>query len=67
MSWQRPYANSETITQYQIIIAQADGNYIELIDECDGAEQTIFDQEYCLIALTTLRASPFDLQFETLV
>jgi hypothetical protein len=49
------------------VILQADGTFGEETTDCDGGSATVLANLECAIPLTTLRASPFDLTYGTLV
>jgi hypothetical protein len=46
--------NGADITKFKIEILTSDGEtYIEDLVDCDGTDETIFANNYCLIPMTT--------------
>ena len=67
IAWTAPVDNHATIDQYQILIADSDGLFVEDTAVCDGAEQTVVDGLHCLVPMTALWAEPFTLAQSTTV
>lgn len=67
IDWTPPYANSEPITAYRIIIQQANGVFSEQIEDCDGSDATNIANTYCDIPMTVLRAAPYSLVQKAIV
>lgn len=62
ITWQVPtYNGGSPILGYRITIKTFDGDYIEDLDNCDGADQTTKANLYCIIPMATLRAEPYNL------
>jgi len=55
------------VTGYQILIQQKDGLFSEQSTYCNGSQSAIVAAKYCHVPVTTLRASPYSLDFRTLV
>lgn len=67
IAWTAPFDNHATIDQYQILIADSDGLFVEDTTVCDGGEQTVVDGLHCLVPMTALWAEPFSLAQSTTV
>jgi hypothetical protein len=67
ITWTEPENSAAPIIAYSIVILQADGAFAEETTDCDGADPTILAALECSIPLTTLRATPFDLTYGTLI
>lgn len=68
ITWVAPYANSETIIDYEIQIRTVVATVFSLETvTCNGAVAPIKTQLYCFIPLTTLRIGPFSLIRKALV
>jgi len=65
ISWVRPFRNHREVLGYQILIAAADGTFLERKALCDGDAQAAV--MYCLVGMHDLRAAPFLLTYDTLV
>jgi len=64
ISWQSPADNFKTITKYRILIqdTNANGNYAENTQYCDGTDPTVISLLRCDVpVLTVLRQPPFSL------
>ena len=61
ISWSAPADNFDTITAYQVLIADSAGNFAERTSVCDGSQQATLDGLRCLVPMTALWASPFSL------
>lgn len=61
VEWQLPSNNGSPIISYKVYIKEIDTeNYtLEAVD-CDGTQATVISNEYCLINISTLLASPFN-------
>lgn len=54
--------NGSPITGYKFFIRESDGvTYTEENVECDGSTESVITLRQCHVALTTLRASPYEL------
>jgi len=62
IAFAEPTSNHVAIDYYQILIEKSDGSFI-VDSHCDGADSTTITNKYCLVPMTTLRATPFDLTF----
>jgi len=66
--WLEPAVNGATIDAYEILIRHKDGiQYIEDTTNCHGTSNTIVAAKQCLIPLTTLRSSSYNLVYNDLV
>jgi len=67
IAWTEPFPNYSPIAGfgYQILIAAADGTFIEDKALCDGVAQAAVG--HCLVAMWDLRGPPFLLTYGTLV
>lgn len=64
IAWDYPTDNSDTVTEYEILIRQSDMTTFSAdLSECDGKSTAIVQKKYCHVPMTVLRASPFSLQF----
>ena len=61
IDWETPDENYSTITAYQILIKDADGNFLDDIVACDGSDTSIRQATECLVPLSTLIGSKFRL------
>jgi hypothetical protein len=59
--WVAPDDNGLPITSYTVMIRQADNQYSEILDYCNGALAEVVAATECTIPLSTLTSSPFDL------
>lgn len=68
IAWTAPSSNNVAIDAYKIEIISSNGvTYFEDLIHCDGTDSTIITNLYCLIPMTTLRASPYSLILSTVV
>jgi hypothetical protein len=68
ISWSTPVlTGSDTISGYRVYIADSLGNYILESTYCNGLTSPVFTQKYCDVPMTVLRASPFNLIFDSYV
>jgi hypothetical protein len=66
ISWAAPFANHRPVLGYQILIETSlAGDFVERKALCDGDAQAAV--LYCLVDMHDLRASPFNLAYDTLV
>jgi hypothetical protein len=65
ISWVAPFANYRPVLGYQILIETSLGEFVERKALCDGEAQAAV--LYCLVDMHDLRASPFNLVYDTLV
>ena len=66
ISWVAPFANHRPVLGYQILIeTSTPDEFIERKALCDGDAQAAV--RYCLVDMHDLRASPFNLVYDTLV
>jgi hypothetical protein len=65
ISWTAPFANHRPVLGYQILIETSLGEFVERKALCDGDAQAAV--LYCLVDMHDLRASPFNLVYDTLV
>ena len=65
ISWVAPFANHRAVLGYQVLIETALGEFVERKALCDGDAQAAV--LYCLVDMHDLRASPFNLVYDTLV
>ena len=61
VSWTQPTTNNFAIDQYLILIEAKDGSYVEETTYCAGSSSQIVTDAKCLIPMSTLRASPYNL------
>jgi hypothetical protein len=66
VSWTAPYDNAQTITAYKIEV-QYGTDWSEETAGCDASDATIMSNMYCIIPLSALRATPFDLVYGDLL
>jgi hypothetical protein len=64
VTWVEPFDGEDLITQYSILIQAANKNYYSTTD-CVSATPNLVTS--CLVAMQTLLANPFDLQYNQLV
>jgi len=58
ISWTQPFNNGLNITAYRIqILKQTGTSFLTNTAECDGANNLIIGQMYCLVLMTTLRTT----------
>jgi len=67
VSWQYPDDSADTVIEYSIELRSSDGLTFFSTKQCDGENPTIVLNRKCLVDLTTLRADPFSLTFDTYV
>lgn len=67
ITWSEPENSAAPIIAYSVVVLQAGGAFGEELTDCNGADPSILAALECSIPLTTLRASPFDLTYGTLV
>ena len=65
ISWVAPFANHRAVLGYQVLIETSAGEFVERKALCDGQAQAA--ALYCLVDMHDLRASPFNLVYDTLV
>ena len=60
ISWSAPYHGGDSITAFTVLISQSDG-IIFTADStnCDGGSTSVLSNLYCLVPMTTLKASPY--------
>lgn len=65
IDWLAPHDGSQTITEYLVEIANADGgSYFEEDTNCSGSDPSVHQ---CVIPMSALTQSPFNLSFDQLV
>lgn len=57
ISWDYPDDSADLVYEYSIKIRQSDGITFATTDECDGSDKLIVKNRWCLVNLSTLRAS----------
>lgn len=62
VTWIAPDPNGSPITEYTILLRNAADEFILELTDCDGRNAEIVANTQCIIPLTTLYVSPFDLQ-----
>ena len=68
VSWSAPASNHASITQYLIKFVQVGGvTFTEESTYCDGSQQLILLQRFCLVPHSVLTATPYSLTFDTLI
>jgi hypothetical protein len=71
VNWAAPHdqlaAYGAIITQYRVMIMQADLEYSEVSVDCDGTDVDLISNTQCTVQISTLRASPFNLEHEMLI
>jgi hypothetical protein len=60
LQWTAPSSNSAIITAYRVLILSNDGLYYPQTN-CDETQIGIVATQYCIVSMTILRASPFNL------
>jgi hypothetical protein len=63
IQWQAPVDNYSPLTQYQILIATIDGDFIEHTD-CDGTDPSI---TFCDVSIMSLRQAEFNLVQDSII
>jgi hypothetical protein len=63
IAWTAPISNYVSIDAYKILIQTNTSTYVEDITDCDGGSSTVMNNMYCLVPMTTLRASPYNLVY----
>jgi len=61
VSWIAPNSNGSPITAYIITFRDSAGNYHLILDVCDGSSQQVISTLRCVIPLTKMYGSPFNL------
>jgi hypothetical protein len=56
--------NGEPVDHYEIWIKQDDGTYSTELVSCDGSNAVIAAANTCTVPMTTLRATPFFLDYD---
>jgi titin len=59
--WVAPDDNGLPITSYTVMIRQADNQYSEILEYCNGALAEVVAATECTVPLSTLTSPPFDL------
>jgi hypothetical protein len=67
IQWTAPNSNSEPITKYLIEVKKADGTYLEDTTNCNGANSVILANLYCIIPMSVLKGSSYNLVYPQLV
>lgn len=68
ISWNEPaQLNAAAILAYKIVIADTNGNFIEDTVNCNGQQDQILQQRFCLIPMTRLRLDPYLLTFQQMI
>ena len=68
IAWQEPSdLRAAAVTAYKIKIKDNTGNYREDIVNCNGANDQVRQQRYCLVHMTRLRADPYLLGYPDLI
>jgi hypothetical protein len=61
-----PFTGGSPITRYLIKIRLVDGiTFSEDLTNCDGRQESIIAQKYCLISIATLKALPYELEWNS--
>lgn len=64
MSWTLPLEHGAPITAYQVLIlTSVAGIYAEELVNCNGADQVIVFTRSCVVPMSVLRVSPFNLNY----
>lgn len=62
IQWTLGSENGSPITKYQVFIRESDDSTYTLENvDCDGTQQSIIDNRYCHVQITTLEAAPYNL------
>lgn len=62
IAWTDPaVTNHRPITQYQILIIDKNGDYVESRTLCDGSRDTIIASKACVFPMSELKNLPFEL------
>jgi len=67
ITWSKPYNNEDTITAYMVQIRKVDGETYQESAECDASTTAIINARTCTVLIKTLRAGPYELQFNNLI
>jgi hypothetical protein len=57
--WDAPLDNGTPITEYKILIRQADLTYVQDTSACNGANALVVQNTECTVLLSKLTAAPF--------
>jgi len=63
IQWTAPDANSGSIDGYRVYVADSTATYHLESTYCDGLQDPVKSQLYCLIPMTILRSSPYSLAY----
>ena len=61
ITWIAPDEHGSPITEYTIKIRDSTGVYLSELTDCDGTDTLIVASTQCIVPLTTLYATPFEL------
>ena len=67
LSWELPDENSDSVTEYEILIQTKDGAWVEDSVDCEASVDPILSARTCDVQLTTLRSNPYLLVYNDLV
>jgi len=68
ITWSEPaYNGGSPLFGYLVKIKTNSGDIVANEDDCDGSDQTVKANRFCLIEMTTLRAEPYNLNLGQLV
>ena len=66
ITWLEPNANSGTLDQYEITIADINGTY-RIPSTCDGSNSTVFSDRTCNVTTSELKGSTYELVFRSTI
>ena len=55
ISWDKPDEHSATITKYDIYFEKSNGDFAMETTTCDGSDNTIVTNRYCIVPMSTIR------------
>ena len=61
ISWTTPASNFDAITSYKVLIKTSADTFVEDTTNCNGSTQGILDSSSCVVPISVLRATPYNL------
>lgn len=67
VAWTEPTDNHLAVLEYEISVADSNGDLQVDTTLCDGSSATVISDKYCIIPIASLTGSPYSLTVDTLI
>jgi len=61
IEWIAPASNNAAIEEYEIVIGDTNGIFVEVTSLCDGSSASVMANLYCIVPMLSFTESPLNL------